>query len=114
MSKQLDAVVTTRGDSCRCHGRESGRQRDATVLGRRLIDHQAVHVIDARRCSEVYNASTAVVAQRLRLAGAAKPVEENLCSPFSSAAHSCVSDVCFVDTSLEPQEVSLLVLPLQA
>ena len=51
--KQLDAVVPTRGDSCRCRGRESGRRRDAAVLGRRLINHQAVHVLDARRCSVV-------------------------------------------------------------
>ena len=52
--KQLDAVVTSRCDCCPCRGCKCGRQRDAAVLGKRLINHQAVPVFDARRCSVVY------------------------------------------------------------
>ena len=52
--KIVQSVVLSRCDTARRRGRESGRRRSASMLGRRFITLHPVHVLRARRCSEVY------------------------------------------------------------
>ena len=104
--------MTSRCDCCPCRGCKCGRRRDAAVLGRRLINHQAVPVLDARRCSVVYIKSTAVASRSASFAGAAKPKWEMRFDLTRCAAHLSVVNAYFVDRSPGPREIPLLLLPL--